>query len=67
MFNVAFQRSYKQGDGWKNSTSFGRNSLLLPASRETPSMRAHQSQLARRLAGAPSYLSWQHYDEPQNV
>ena len=29
MFNVTFQRSYKEGDAWKNSTSFGRNNLLL--------------------------------------
>ena len=29
MFNVTFQRSYKEGDEWKNSTSFGRNNLLL--------------------------------------
>jgi hypothetical protein len=29
MFNVTFQRSYKEGEAWKNSTSFGRNNLLL--------------------------------------
>jgi hypothetical protein len=29
MFNVAFQRSYKEGDEWKNSTSCGGNNLLL--------------------------------------
>ena len=29
MFNVTFQRSYKEGEEWKNSTSFGRNNLLL--------------------------------------
>jgi hypothetical protein len=29
MFNVSFQRSYKEGDGWKTSTSFGRNDLLV--------------------------------------
>jgi len=29
MFNVTFQRSYKDGDSWKNSTSFGRNNLLV--------------------------------------
>ena len=29
MFNVTFQRSYKEGETWKNSTSFGRNNLLL--------------------------------------
>jgi hypothetical protein len=40
---------------------------LLPALRKTPSMCAHQSQLARRLAGAPSYLSCQDYDESPNV
>lgn len=28
-FNVTFQRSYKDGDTWKNSTSFSRNSLLV--------------------------------------
>ena len=29
MFNVTFQRSYKDGDAWKNSSSFGRNNLLV--------------------------------------
>ncbi len=29
MFNVTFQRSYKDGDDWKNSASFGRNNLLV--------------------------------------
>jgi len=29
LFNVTFQRSYKDGDIWKNSTSFGRNNLLV--------------------------------------
>jgi hypothetical protein len=29
VFNVTFQRSYKDGDEWKNSTSFGRNNLLV--------------------------------------
>lgn len=29
MFNVTFQRAYKDGDAWKNSTSFGRNNLLV--------------------------------------
>lgn len=29
VFNVTFQRSYKDGDDWKNSTSFGRNNLLV--------------------------------------
>jgi hypothetical protein len=29
MFNVTFQRSYKDGDTWKTSTSFGRNNLLV--------------------------------------
>ena len=29
MFNVTFQRTYKDGDAWKNSTSFGRNNLLV--------------------------------------
>jgi hypothetical protein len=29
MFNVTFQRAYKDGDEWKNSTSFGRNNLLV--------------------------------------
>jgi hypothetical protein len=29
MFNVTFQRSYKDGDTWKSSTSFGRNNLLV--------------------------------------
>ena len=38
MFNVTFQRAYKDGDTWKNSTSFGRHNLLvisLIASRAT--------------------------------
>jgi hypothetical protein len=29
MFNVTFQRTYKDGEDWKNSTSFGRNNLLV--------------------------------------
>ena len=29
MFNVTFQRAYKEGEAWKNSTSFGRNNLLV--------------------------------------
>ena len=29
VFNVSFQKSYKDGDTWKNSTSFGRNNLLV--------------------------------------
>lgn len=29
LFNVTFQRSYKDGDAWKNSSSFGRNNLLV--------------------------------------
>jgi hypothetical protein len=29
LFNVTFQRSYKDGDTWKNSGSFGRNNLLV--------------------------------------
>ena len=29
VFNVTFQRSYKDGDEWKNSTSFGRSNLLV--------------------------------------
>jgi hypothetical protein len=29
MFNVTFQRAYKGGEEWKNSTSFGRNNLLV--------------------------------------
>jgi hypothetical protein len=29
MFNVSFQRAYKEGEAWKNSTSFGQNNLLL--------------------------------------
>jgi hypothetical protein len=28
MFNVSFQRAYKDGDEWKTSTSFGKNDLL---------------------------------------
>ena len=29
MFNVTFQRSYKIGDDWKNSGSFGQRDLLV--------------------------------------
>lgn len=29
VFNVTFQRSYKDEDTWKNSASFGRNNLLV--------------------------------------
>ena len=29
LFNVTFQRSYKDGDNWKNSTSFGKRDLLV--------------------------------------
>jgi hypothetical protein len=29
MFNVSFQRSYKEGQTWKTSTSFGRSDLLV--------------------------------------
>ena len=29
LFNVTFQRSYMDGDTWKNSSSFGRRNLLV--------------------------------------
>ena len=29
MFNVTFQRAYRDGDAWKNSESFGRKDLLV--------------------------------------
>jgi hypothetical protein len=29
MFNVTFQRAYRDGETWKNSTSFGRRDLLV--------------------------------------
>jgi hypothetical protein len=29
MFNVIFQRSYKDGEIWKTSSSFGHNNLLV--------------------------------------
>jgi len=29
MFNVTFQRTYKDGDNWKNSGSFGQKNLLV--------------------------------------
>jgi len=29
MFNVTFQRAYKDGETWKNSNSFGRKDLLV--------------------------------------
>lgn len=29
VFNVTFQRSYRDGDVWKTSTSFGRQNLLV--------------------------------------
>jgi hypothetical protein len=28
-FNVSFQRSYREGNEWKTSTSFGKNDLLV--------------------------------------
>lgn len=28
MFNVSFQRSYREGEKWQNSASFGRRDLL---------------------------------------
>lgn len=28
MFNVSFQRSYRDGEAWKNSSTFGRRDLL---------------------------------------
>jgi hypothetical protein len=31
LHNVTFNRSYRDGDNWKNSTSFGRDDLLLVA------------------------------------
>jgi len=31
LFNVSFQRSYKEGDEFKNSHSFGRDDLLILA------------------------------------
>lgn len=29
MFNVTFQRAYRDGEAWKNSGSFGRKDLLV--------------------------------------
>lgn len=29
IFNVTFQRSYKEGEDWKNSNSFGKQNLLV--------------------------------------
>lgn len=29
MYNVTFQRSYKEGENWKSSASFGRSDLLV--------------------------------------
>ena len=29
MFNVTFQRNYRNGETWKNSASFGRKDLLV--------------------------------------
>lgn len=29
LYNVSFQRSYREGDSWKTSTSFGRQDLLM--------------------------------------
>ena len=29
MFNVTFQRAYRDGDEWKNSSSFGKKDLLV--------------------------------------
>jgi hypothetical protein len=39
MFNVTFQHSYREGEEWKNSTSFGRNNLLVLS---LPAMRAFE-------------------------
>ena len=29
MFNVTFQRTYKDGDAWRNATNFGHKTLLV--------------------------------------
>lgn len=51
MFNIAFQRSYKEGEAWRNSTSFGlavKRPPALPASTKLrPPARGHIS-LCRR-------------------
>jgi hypothetical protein len=55
VFNVTFQRSYKDGDDWKNSTSFGRNNLLvvsLIAARAFEWIGNQPRQLKRQLASS---------------
>jgi hypothetical protein len=50
MFNVTFQRSYKDGQEWKTSASFGRQNLLvvsLIAARAYEWISAQQSKTRR--------------------
>ena len=51
MFNVTFQRAYKDGDAWKHSISFGRNNLLIVSLIAARAFEwiAAQAQTARRL------------------
>lgn len=50
VFNVTFQRSYKDGDEWKNTASFGRNNLLVISLMAARSFEwiANQSQPRKR-------------------
>lgn len=55
MFNVTFQRAYKDGDTWKNSGSFGRRDLLVIALIAARAFEwiASQSQKVKPPAGSP--------------
>ena len=55
MFNVTFQRSYKDGEVWKHSASFGRRDLLVLGLIAARSFEwiATQPRGAKDLQGAP--------------
>jgi hypothetical protein len=51
MFNVIFQRSYKDGDQWKTSASFGQKHLLalsLLATRAYEWIAVQHEQISRK-------------------
>jgi hypothetical protein len=50
MYNVTFTRSYKDGDAWKDSTSFGLDDLLELAKAAN---EAHTWIWAQKMRGAP--------------
>jgi len=55
MFNVTFQRAYKDGDEWKHSGSFGRKDLLVVGFTATRAFEwiADRPQKAKPLAESP--------------